>query len=54
MLVGAGQLIEEVNKVAIASVSELQQALKQSGDENRVLLKIRSGNFSQYVVLRSN
>ena len=49
----AGQLIEEVNKVPISSPGELQQALKQSGDTNRVLLKIRSGNFSQYVVLRS-
>ena len=49
-----GHLIEEVNKIAITSVSDLQQALSQSTEKNRVLLRVRAGNFSQYVVLRSN
>ena len=49
-----GMLIEEVNKLRITSVADLQQALGQSADTARVLLRVRSGNFSQYVVLRSN
>lgn len=49
-----GQLIEEVNKVRISSIADLQQVLDQSTDKKRVLLRVRSGNFSQYVVLRSN
>ena len=49
-----GQLIEEVNKVRISSVADLQQVLSQSAEQDRVLLKVRSGNYSQYVVLRSN
>ena len=49
-----GQLIEEVNKTRITSVADLQKVIGQSADSERVLLKIRSGNFSQYVVLRSN
>ncbi len=49
-----GQLIEEVNKVSISSVADLQQVLSESAEQDRVLLKVRSGNYSQYVVLRSN
>jgi len=49
-----GHLIEEVNKARISSVADLQQVLDQSADSDRVLLRVRSGNFSQYVVLRSN
>ena len=49
-----GQLIEEVNKVRITSVADLQQVLSQSTDSGRVLLRVRSGEYSQYVVLRSN
>ncbi len=49
-----GQLIEEVNKIRISSVADLQKVIGQSADSERVLLKIRSGNFSQYVVLRAN
>ncbi len=49
-----GQLIEEVNKASISSIADLQQVLNQSTDKKRVLLRVRSGNYSQYVVLRSN
>jgi serine protease Do len=45
-----GQLIEEVNKVRVHSLRELQQALKLGSA--RILLRIRAGEFSQYVVLR--
>lgn len=48
-----GQLIEEVNKVTITSLEALQQAIEQSPDSGRVLLRVRSGQTSLYVVLRS-
>ena len=47
----AGNLIEEVNKQKVGSLQELQRELKKSGQAKRVLLRVRSGNFSQYVVL---
>jgi len=46
-----GQLIEEVNKKPVHNVKELHQAMKKSDDQKRLLLRVRSGNFSQYVVL---
>ncbi|SHO43033.1 DegQ family serine endoprotease [Desulfopila aestuarii] len=46
-----GQLIEEVNKKAVHNVKELKQAMEKSDDQKRLLLRVRSGNFSQYVVL---
>ncbi len=46
-----GNLIEEVNKQKIISLRELQLALKKSSHPQRVLLRVRSGNLSQYVVL---
>ncbi len=49
----AGQLIEEVNKVRVHNINELKKALKKAKNPNQVLLRIRSGDFSQYVVLRA-
>lgn len=48
-----GLLIEEVNKVKITSLEELREVLEGSENPGRVLLRVRSGNFSQYVVLRT-
>lgn len=48
-----GQLIEEVNKLKITSLEDLQQAVQQSPDSSRVLLRVRSGQTSLYVVLRT-
>jgi serine protease Do len=48
----AGQLIEEVNRVRVRSLKELQQALKRAGNAKQVLLRVRAGEHSQYVVLR--
>jgi len=48
-----GQLIEEVNKVKVTSLPELKQLLQESGNPNRILLRVRFGSFSQYVVLRT-
>ena len=48
----AGQLIEEVNRVRVRSLKELQQAMQQAGSAKQVLLRVRAGEHSQYVVLR--
>ena len=48
----AGQLVEEVNRIRVHSLGELQQALKKSINPKQVLLLIRAGENSQYVVLQ--
>lgn len=49
----SGMLIEEVNRIRVHNLKELQQALKKSRSSKQVLLRIRSGEHSQYVVLQS-
>jgi len=46
-----GQLIEEVNRSLVTNVAELNEEIANSADSNRVLLRVRSGEISQYVVL---
>ena len=46
-----GQLVEEVNKQTVTSMEELRLALKDAADDKRLLLRVRTGNYSQYVVL---
>lgn len=46
-----GQLIQEVNKKRVTSVKELNEVLQQSTTPKRLLLRVKSGRFSQYVVL---
>ncbi len=48
----AGNLIEEVNKVRVHNLKELQAALKKSSNPKRVLLRVRAGEYSQYIVLQ--
>jgi serine protease Do len=48
----AGQLVEEVNRVRVQNLKELEQALKKSNNPKQVLLRVRSGKNSQYVVLQ--
>jgi serine protease Do len=48
-----GQLIEEVNQIRVHSLSELKKALKKSKNPKQVLLRVRAGEFSQYVVLHN-
>ena len=48
----AGQLIEEVNKIRVHNLRELKKALAHSRRPSQVLLRVRVGEFSQYVVLR--
>ncbi|MCI5128686.1 MAG: DegQ family serine endoprotease [Candidatus Electrothrix sp. AUS3] len=47
----AGQLIEEVNRVKVNSVSDLKKAVKKGRNPNHILLRIRAGEYSKYVVL---
>ncbi len=49
----AGQLIEEVNKQRVRNLRELKKVLKRSKHPKEVLLRVRAGDFSQYVVLRA-
>jgi len=49
----AGQLVEEVNRIRVQNLKELQQALKKSTNPKQVLLRVRSGERSQYVVLQA-
>jgi len=49
----AGQLVEEVNRIRVQNLKELQQALKKSNNPKQVLLRVRSGKNSQYVVLQA-
>ncbi len=49
----AGQLIEEVNRQRVRNLRELKKALKKSKHPKEVLLRVRAGDFSQYVVLRA-
>ncbi|WP_051309176.1 DegQ family serine endoprotease [Desulfogranum japonicum] len=49
----SGQLIEEVNKKRVHSMDELKAALDASRNKNQVLFRVRAGEYSHYVVLRS-
>lgn len=45
-----GHLIEEVNREPVTSLQDLDNALKNSNSD-KVLLRVRAGNYSTYVVL---
>ncbi len=47
----SGLLVEEVNKQTVESIRDLEMALKKSKQPKRLLLRVRNGNFSHYVVL---
>lgn len=46
-----GQLVEEVNKREVANIKDLKKAIGNAKESKRLLLRVRSGNHSQYVVL---
>ncbi len=48
----AGQLVEEINRKPVRNLADLKNIIKDS-KQNQVLLRIRSGNSSQYIVLRT-
>jgi serine protease Do len=45
-----GQLVEEVNRKKVSNLKELANALKQSKSD-KILLRVRTGNYSTYIVL---
>jgi serine protease Do len=46
-----GQLVEEVNKEIVKNMDDLSRVISASSDEKRLLLRVRTGSYSQYVVL---
>ena len=46
-----GLLVEEVNKVRVHNVKELDGVILKSKTPKRILLRVRNGDLSQYVVL---
>lgn len=46
-----GYLIEEVNRYKVGNLQELNAVLNQTPEAGRVLLRIRAGDYSQYIVL---
>ncbi|RZW12906.1 MAG: PDZ domain-containing protein, partial [Desulfobulbaceae bacterium] len=50
----SGYLIEEVQKEKVTSLEQLRQVLQQSEASDRVLLRVRVGQNSRYVVLKKS
>ncbi len=48
-----GTLIEEVNKIRVHNLKELNMVLEKSENQNQVLLRIRHGEHSRFIVLRN-
>ncbi|TKB24296.1 DegQ family serine endoprotease [Desulfopila sp. IMCC35006] len=48
-----GQLVEEVNRQRVSTMKDLGAVLKKSKGDNKVLLRVRAGDYSTYVVLSS-
>jgi len=46
-----GYLIMEVNRYRINNLEELRAVLKQTPDTKRILIRVRAGDYSRYVVL---
>ena len=47
----SGMLIEEVNRKVVQNINDIKTAINQSSNPKRVLLRVRSGQTSQYVAL---
>ncbi len=48
----AGQLIEEVNKKRVQNLKQLKKVLEAATNKQQVLLRVKAGDYSQYIVLR--
>ncbi|MFW2366676.1 MAG: DegQ family serine endoprotease [Desulforhopalus sp.] len=46
-----GQLVEEINREKVSSLKDLQKILERTSESGKILLRVRSGNYSSYVVL---
>jgi serine protease Do len=49
----SGSLIQEVNRRKVLNVKEFRQALGQKHDDQGVLLLVKEGSFSRFVVLHA-
>ena len=47
-----GDVIEEVNRQAVSSVSDFSKAIKEAKDAETLLLLARRGNFTSFFALR--
>ena len=47
----SGHLIEEVNRQRVRSLKELRNVLQNSEENKQLLLRVRAGNYSRYIVL---
>ena len=47
-----GMIILEVNRKEVTDVGEFNEALKEYEDDNKAILLVETGRFSQYVVLQ--
>lgn len=48
-----GHLIEEVNRQQVHNLAELREVVKHFENNNQILLRVRSGKYSRYIVLRT-
>jgi serine protease Do len=48
-----GQLIEQVDKVRVRTLAELKKAIKKARNSKQILLRVRAGDFSKYLVIRA-
>jgi len=46
-----GQLVEEVNRVPVNNLADLRKILGDTEESEKILLRVRSGNFATYIVL---
>lgn len=49
----SGHLIEEINRIRVRNIKDVQEVMKKSGNKKNVLLRVRAGDRSQYIVLRT-
>ncbi|MEK6622156.1 MAG: PDZ domain-containing protein, partial [Planctomycetota bacterium] len=48
-----GDIIKEVNKKKVGNVAEFKKTLREGDKEKDILLLIKRGEFSRYVVVKS-
>ncbi len=46
-----GHLVQEINKETVKNLDDFEKVLKRTENPKRLLLRVKSGKFSQYVVL---
>jgi serine protease Do len=46
-----GQLVEEINRTPVSNLQDLNKVLSESEKNDKILLRVRSGNYATYIVL---